>query len=112
MQLDRLLGLADELAIANGLQAAVENRHACMASLVQTVPVSAALKTGETRDVVVHVFHLAGCAKTNRAYAWSSEKAADQAFVTLDIGPIKSPVDAVGAAIADEYRLARLATRA
>jgi hypothetical protein len=112
MQLDRLLGLAEDDAMASALQAAVEARHACMASLVQTVPVSATMEGGHTRDVVVHIFHLAGCTKTNRAYAWSSREAADEPVVSLDIGPIKSPVDAVGAAIADEYRLARLATRA
>ncbi|HTR85226.1 MAG TPA: hypothetical protein VMI56_12165 [Reyranella sp.] len=112
MQLDRLFGLSEDHEIANSLQAAVERRHACMASLIQTVPVSAFVEGGHTRDIVVHIFHLAGCTKTNRAYAWSSLGAIDEAFVSLDIGPIKSPVDAVGAAIADEYRLARLAARA
>lgn len=112
MKLVHLPGPTSDDVMASSLRAAVEDRHACTASLIQTVPVSVFVEGGRTRDIVVHIFQLTGCAKTNRAYAWSSSDAADRAFVSLDIGPIKSPIDAVGAAIADEYRLARLAMRA
>jgi hypothetical protein len=74
------------------LQDAVERRCACAVRFVQTVPVSAPFGC-ESWDVVVHVFDLEGCEKTNRAYAWSS----GSVYTALDIGPIRSPSNAVNA---------------
>ena len=87
------------------LQSAIERRCDCAARFVQTVPVSAPIGVEETWDVVVHLVELDGCEKTNRAYAWTSE----QIYTALDIGPIRSPVTAVHATVADLIRQSRLA---
>jgi hypothetical protein len=57
----------------------------------------------------VHVFDLEGNPKARRAYAWSSPiEGSDKRrfFAVLHMGPIKSPVDAVRAAIVAEHRSA------
>jgi hypothetical protein len=56
---------------------------------------------------VVHVFDLAGHPKATRAYAWSSPiEGSDKRrfFAVLHIGAIKSPADAVRAAIVAEHK--------
>lgn len=87
------------------LRSEIERRYACAARFVQTVPVSAPLGVDRTWDVVVHIFDLDGCLMTNRAYAWDS----GEVHVMLDIGPIRSPGDAVQATVADRLRRDRLA---
>jgi hypothetical protein len=98
---------------ARDLKFAVEQRWNCAAALVQTVPVTAVLDSERTWDVIVHVFQLEGHAKTSRAYAWAGSlkdgSGDGRIYSALDIGPIKGPADAVGAAIADELRSTRLA---
>ncbi len=89
---------------APDLQSAIERRCACTARFVQTVPVSAPFGC-DSWDVVVHVFDLEGCEKTNRAYAWTS----GSVHTALDIGPIRSPSNAVNAIVADMIRQSRLA---
>ena len=89
------------------LQSAIERRCDCAARFVQTVPVSVAVGIDDFWDVVVHVFDLDGCRKTNRAYAWES----GSVYTALDIGPIRSPGDAVNAVVADMVRQTRLALR-
>jgi hypothetical protein len=102
-------------SLSASLKSAVEARWACEAMLVQTLPVSARLDGQKAWHVVVHVFDLDECAKATRAYAWrvpSAEKGAEpREFLALHIGPIKSPSDAVWAAVADDVRARRLATR-
>ena len=56
---------------------------------------------------MVHVFDLAGNPNATRAYAWSSPiEGSDKRrfFAVLHIGAIRSPVDAVRAAIVAEHR--------
>jgi hypothetical protein len=56
---------------------------------------------------VVYVFDLAGNPNATRAYAWSSPiEGSDRRrfFAVLHMGAIKSPVDAVRAAIVAEHR--------
>jgi hypothetical protein len=89
------------------LLVAVEQRGACIARLVQTVPVRTKSGDGEQQDVVVHVYELKGCAMTNRAYAWFT----DDVYTALDIGPIRSPAAAVHATVADRDRRSKLASR-
>lgn len=91
--------------VATGLRSEIERRYGCAAHFVQTVPVSAPVGVDRTWDVVVHIFDLDGCLMTNRAYAWVS----DEVYLTLDIGPIRSPATAVHAAVADRLRRERLA---
>ena len=91
--------------MAPELQSAIEQRCACVARFMQTVPVSVPVGIDDCWDVVVHVFDLEGCGKTNRAYAWSS----GSIYTALDIGPIRSPSNAVNAIVADMIRQSRLA---
>jgi hypothetical protein len=56
---------------------------------------------------VVNVFDLHGHPKATRAYAWSSPiEGSDKRrfFAVLELGGIKSPTDAVRAAIVAEHR--------
>jgi hypothetical protein len=56
---------------------------------------------------VVHVFGLHGNAKATRAYAWSSPVEGSNKrrfFAVLHLGGIRSPLDAVRAAIVAERR--------
>jgi hypothetical protein len=88
------------------LQLAIQQRGACAARLLQTVPVRARLDEERTLDIVVHVYELEGCLMTNRAYAWFT----DTVHTALDIGPIRSPAAAVHATLADHDRRSRLAS--
>jgi len=73
-------------------------------------PVSARKRDLWGSDVwegVVHVFELSGHPTAVRAYAWSSPvEGSDKRrfFAVLHQGPIKSPADAVRAAIVAEQR--------
>ncbi len=86
---------------APDLQTAIETRGDCLAALIQTVPVRARAAGSRTLDVDVHVFELIDCAKSRTGYAW---RANDRVFTALEIGPIRSPMDAVCAVLADEAR--------
>jgi len=89
------------------LQAAVESQHACRASFVQTVPVHEEFQGQTVWDGVVHVFDLDGHPKATRAYAWSSPIEGSERrrfFAVLQLGAIKTPLDAVRAAIVAEHR--------
>ncbi|MBV8393580.1 MAG: hypothetical protein JOY81_10405 [Alphaproteobacteria bacterium] len=105
--------LAGDLSEAGDLKRAVERRWSCDATLLQTVPVTAVLDSERSWDVIVHIFRLDGHPKAGRAYAWMGslhdDSGKQRLYSALDIGPIKGPGDAVGAAIADELRTTRLA---
>jgi hypothetical protein len=92
---------------ADQLKRAVEVQHGATATLVQAAPVKETFKGSTVWEGVVHVFDLAGHPKATRAYAWSSPiEGSDKRrfFAVLHMGPIKSPVDAVRAAIVAENR--------
>lgn len=92
------------------LRRAVELQHGGAATLAQSVPL---IETHDGQTVwegVVHVFDLAGHPKATRAYAWSSPiEGSDKRrfFAVLHMGAIKSPADAVRAAIVAEHRGAK-----
>lgn len=89
------------------LQRAVERMHGCAAMLVQSVPVKERFEGKTIWRGVVHVFDLTGHPKATRAYAWSSPiEGSDKRrfFAVLHDGLIKSPADAVRAAIVAEHR--------
>ena len=100
------MGLADFSDDAFELLSAIEERCESRASLIQTVPVRARIAGTETWDVDVHVFTVADCSKTRTAYAWQSDS---RVYTALDIGPVRSPTDAVCAALADRLRERNLA---
>ena len=89
------------------LQQAVEQMHLCTAALAQSVPVRETFEGSTVWEGVVHVFNLEGHPKATRAYAWSSPIEGStkcRFFAVLHIPPIKSPIDAVRAAIVQEHR--------
>ena len=96
----------NEVAI-NQLRQAVEQQHGGKALFVQSVPVNEQLDDKPVWQGVVHVFDLEGNPKAKRAYAWSSpieESDKRRFFAVLHLGGIKSPQDAVRAAIVAEHR--------
>ncbi len=89
------------------LRLAVESLHSCRATFGQTVPVSETFQGQPVWEGVVHVFEIEGHPTATRAYAWSSPiEGSDKRrfFAVLQLGAIKSPVDAVRAAIVAEHR--------
>ncbi|HZP99892.1 MAG TPA: hypothetical protein VFB13_10170 [Reyranella sp.] len=91
------------------LLAAIEARCACPAALIQTVPVRARTSGSRTCDVDVHVFELVGHDKASTGYAWRLD---DRILTAIEIGPVRSPTDAVCAGLADEARRRNLALAA
>jgi hypothetical protein len=100
--------MAGKMEVATSeLKMAIETQHGGTATLAQSVPVRETFKGSTVWEGVVHVFDLAGHPKATRAYVWSSPiEGSDkrQFFAVLHMGPIKSPVDAVRAAIVAENR--------
>ena len=89
------------------LREAIESQHGGKATFAQSVPVRETFGGKAVWEGVVHVFDLAGHPKATRAYAWSSPiEGSDKRrfFVVLHMGAIKSPRDAVRAAIVAEHR--------
>jgi hypothetical protein len=89
------------------LQHAVESQHGGKATLAQSVPVKETFEGKTVWEGVVHVFDLAGNSKATRAYAWSSPiegSTKRRFFAVLHMGAIRSPRDAVRAAIVAEHR--------
>jgi hypothetical protein len=89
------------------LQEAIEAQHGGAARFAQSVPVRETFKGKPVWEGIVHVFDLAGHPKATRAYAWSSPIGGSDRrrfFAVLHMGAIKSPADAVRAAIVAEHR--------
>jgi len=81
--------------------------HTCTATLAQSVPVTETFEGKTVWEGIVHVFDLKGHLTATRAYAWSSPiEGSDKRriFAVLHGGPIKSPTDAVRAAIVAERK--------
>ncbi len=90
------------------LRGAIESQHGGTATHVQSVPVKETFVGQTVWEGIVHVFDLEGHPKATRAYAWSSPiEGSDKRrfFSVLHIGAIKSPQDAVRAAIVAEQRM-------
>ncbi len=99
-------GLMD-LAGDYRLREAVESLHHCRAMLVQKAPVRETFRGQAVWEGVVHVFGLEGHPEATRAYAWSSpiegsEK--QQIAAVVQVGAIRTPLDAARAAIVAEHR--------
>ena len=91
------------------LAQAVERQHGGAATLVQSVPVKETHAGQTVWEGIVHVFDLANHPTATRAYAWSSPiEGSDKRrfFAVLHMGAVKSPRDAVRAAIVAEHRRA------
>lgn len=89
------------------LKQAVEHQHGGTATLVESVPVKEEFQGKTVWEGVVHVFDLEGATKSTRAYAWSSPVEGStkrRFFAVLHMGGIRSPQDAVRAAIVAEQK--------
>lgn len=98
--------MMDEIEIPD-LQRAVESLHSCRATLVQSVPVRETFRQKVAWEGIVHVFDIEGNPDAKRAYAWSSPIEGSKKrriAAVLQLGAIKSPLDAVRAAIVAEHR--------
>ena len=90
---------------ADQLKQAVESQHGGYGVLVDARPVKEVFKGETVWEGVVHVFDLEGHPKATRAYAWSSPvegSARRRFYAVLHLGGIRSPLDAVRAAIVAE----------
>jgi len=94
-----------EFIDAHDLGRMIENQHGGRAVLSQTVPIRETFHDRLVWEGIVHVFDLEGHPSATRAYAWSSPiKGSDKRrfFAVLHLGGIRSPLDAVRAAIVAE----------
>jgi hypothetical protein len=92
---------------ARQLKQAVESQHGGTAIWVTKLPAKEVHDGKTVWEGVVHIFDLEGNAKATRAYAWSSPiEGSDRRrfFAVLHLGGIRSPLDAVRAAIVAEHR--------
>ena len=89
------------------LRQAIERQHGGTASFLGSLPVNEAFEGRPVWEGVVHVFDLDGHSSATRAYAWSSPidgSTKRRFFAVLHMGGIKSPQDAVRAAIVAEHK--------
>jgi hypothetical protein len=92
---------------ADQLKQAVEGQHGGTAVLVDALPVKEVHEGQTVWEGVVHVFDLDDHPSATRAYAWSSPvKGSNKRrfYAVLHLGGIRSPLDAVRAAIVAEQR--------
>jgi hypothetical protein len=94
---------------ADQLKQAVEGQHGGTAVLLSVEPVKEVFQGKTVWEGVVHVFDLEGHPRATRAYAWSSPvEGSDRRrfYAVLHLGGIRSPLDAVRAAIVAERKQA------
>ncbi|MQA65028.1 MAG: hypothetical protein GEU76_03870 [Alphaproteobacteria bacterium] len=87
------------------LKQAVEQQHGGTAMLADVVSVKEEFQGKTVWEGMVHVFDLDGNTQSTRAYAWSSPiegSTKRRFFAVLHLGGIRSPQDAVRAAIVAE----------
>jgi hypothetical protein len=93
---------------ARQLKQAVESQHGGTAIWVTKLPVKEVFEGKTVWEGVVHIFDLEGHPKATRAYAWSSPIEGSERrrfYAVLHLGGIRSPRDAVRAAIVAEPRV-------
>ena len=90
------------------LKHAVEGQHGGTATLTGSVPVKEIYEGQTVWEGIVHTFNLDDHPSSTIAYAWSSPIQGSNRrrfFAVLHLGGIRSPQDAVRAAIVAEERL-------
>ena len=96
--------------VPSELKQAVERTHGGTATFAQSVPIRETFGAETVWEGVVHVFDLDGHPSATRAYAWSSpieDSDKRRFFAVLHQGPVRSPLEAVRAAIVAEHRSKR-----
>ena len=89
------------------LRSVIRHLHGAEATHRESVPVKETFRGETVWEGAVEVFDLIGHPKASRIYAWTNETedpAKPHHVAVLHLGPIKSAVDAVRAAIVQEYR--------
>lgn len=90
------------------LRKAVEPQHGGKATYIESCPVKETFQGQTVWEGVVEVFDLEGNPRATRAYAWSSPiEGSDKRrfYAVLHLGGVRSPQDAVRAAIVAEHRV-------
>lgn len=96
--------MSDDVS-ADQLKQAVEGQHGGTAIFVDAVRVHEVFQGQAVWNGIVHVYDLEDHPKATRAYAWSSPiEGGDRRrfYAVLHLGGIRSPLDAVRAAIVAE----------
>ena len=89
------------------LRDAVEQLHACRATLRESVPVRDAFRGQTAWEGAVNVYELSGHPTATLCYAWSAAvEGSDRRrfYAVLHQPPVTSPVAAVRAAVVADYR--------
>jgi|ERR1035437_3379634 hypothetical protein len=85
----------------------IRRLHGVEATHRESVPVKEVFRGETVWEGIVEVFDLVGHPKASKVYAWTNETedpAKPHHVTVLHLGPIKSAVDAVRAAIVQEFR--------
>lgn len=93
------------------LKAAVEDQHGGTAVFVEKVAIREFFNDKVVWQATVYTFDLEDHPRATRAYAWSSPMEGSgkrQFFAVLHLGWIRSPLDAVRAAIVARHRGPRI----
>lgn len=102
-----MTGGTGEEAPVSALAQAVEAQHGGTARLASVAAVRETFSGKTVWQGTIHVFDLEGHPAATRAYAWSSPiegSTKRRFFAVLHAGAIRSPADAVRAAIVAEHR--------
>ena len=90
------------------LQDVIRHLHGAESTHVESVPVKESFRGETVWEGIVEVFELHGHPKAPRVYAWSHETDGPEKpkkhVTVLHIGPVTSAVEAVRAAIVQEFR--------
>jgi hypothetical protein len=90
------------------LREIIQKLHGATATHVESVPVTETFEGKTIWDGIVEVFELHGHPKANTAYAWLHDTGDPnkpiQHITVLHIPPVVSPITAVRAFIAQEFR--------
>ena len=90
------------------LKEVIQRLHGVESTHVESVPVKESFQDKTVWEGIVEVFHLHGHPKAEKAYAWTHEtddpKNPKRHVTVLHIHPITSAIEAVRAAIVQEYR--------
>ena len=88
------------------LQSVIRHLHGSDSDHIESVPVKETFQGKTVWEGIVEVFELRGHPKATPAYAWTHETddSKKRHVAVLKIPPVVSPITAVRAAIAQEFR--------
>jgi hypothetical protein len=90
------------------LRGVIRKLHGVESTHVESVPVKETFRGETVWEGIVEVFELHGHPKASRAYAWAhptdGPESPKRHVTVLHIGPVTSAVEAVRAAIVQEFR--------